>query len=251
MLRIENLCSAFKDYTGIDPCLGFLADEKRMRYSIYPVPKSVHQRPPAVISLYKRLINNPQSRNLKLTRKERLRLAMVLASSVLQFWNTPWMDEKWDKNDIVFLEGATGPFVSRSFIPPGIIPAQSIDSPANKIPIIRNETIFALGVILIELCLGQALEDMRNVEDLGDDGAPNSLTDYMTARRLVDEVYDEGGGRYGDAVRRCIHCEFDQRNVSLEVEAFRRSFFQGVIQPLEDDWIDFCSMSVGQRPLIT
>jgi hypothetical protein len=88
---------------------------------------------------------------------------------------------------------------------------------------------------------------MREDEDLGADGLPNFLTDYMTARRLVNEVYDEGGGRYGDAVRRCIHCEFDQRKVSLDVESFRQSFYHGVVQPLEDDWVDFCNMNVGSR----
>lgn len=57
---------------------------------------------------------------------------------------------------------------------------------------------------------------------------------------------------YGDAVRCCIHCEFDQRKASLDVEAFRKSFYQGVVQPLEDDWTDFCSMNVivPQRPSI-
>lgn len=109
--------------------------------------------------------------------------------------------------------------------------------------IVRNETIFALGIVLIELCLWAGLEKLRSTEDLSNDGTPNSLIDYLTARRLVNDVYDEGGGRYGDAVRRCIHCEFDQRKVSLDVEAFRESFHQGVVQPLEDDWTDRCSMN--------
>jgi len=35
---------------------------------------------------------------------------------------------------------------------------------------------------------------MREDEDLGADGLPNFLTDYMTARRLVNEVYDRAEG---------------------------------------------------------
>jgi hypothetical protein len=174
-------------------------------------------------------------------------LALTLASSVLQLHKTPWLNERWGKDDILFLEGSNGPFVSKSFLPIGTQIQQISAAPFKSLPIVRNETIFALGVVLIELCLGSALENMRSIEDLGEDGAANSLTDYMTARRLVSEVYDEGGGRYGDAVRRCIHCEFDQRKASLDVEAFRQSFYQGVIQPLEDDWTDFCSMNVSQR----
>jgi hypothetical protein len=66
---------------------------------------------------------------------------------------------------------------------------------------------------------------VRNAKDLGNDEIPNSLTDYLTARRLVNDVYDEGGGRYGDTVRQCIYGVFGQRKVSLDVEAFRQNFY--------------------------
>jgi len=45
-----------------------------------------------------------------------------------------------------------------------------------------------------KLCLGSTVENMREDEDLGADGLPNFLTDYMTARRLVNEVYDRAEG---------------------------------------------------------
>jgi hypothetical protein len=185
-----------------------------------------HTETPTAISLYKRLTNSPQNRNTKLTRKERLQLALTLASSVLQLHKTQWLGERWGKNDILFL-GGNVPYVSRTFLASSHPPPQDLATPVKSLPIVRNETIFALGVILIELCLGSALENMRSPEDLSDDGTSNSLTNYLTARRLVNEVYDEGGGRYGDAVRRCIHCEFDQRKASLDVEAFRQCFYQG------------------------
>ena len=249
MVQIQNLCSAFKDWKGTEACLGFLADEQSMRHGVYPILQPIHHETPKVVSLYKRL-DSPHVPSAKLTRRERLNLALTLASSVLQLHKTPWLNERWGKDDILFLEGTEGPFVSKSFLPISSAQPQNSFAPLKSLPIVRNETVFALGVILIELCLGSALENMRSEEDLGDDGTPNSLTDYMTARRLVSEVYEEGGGRYGDAVRRCIHCEFDQRNASLDVEAFRQSFYQGVIQPLEDDWTDFCSMNILQRPNI-
>ena len=177
-----------------------------------------------------------------------MKLSLILSSSVLQLHKTPWLSEKWGKNDILFLEGTSGTYVS-SFLSASKVPPQDLSTPSKALPVVRNQTIFALGVILIELCLGAALESMRNSEDLGDDGNPNALTDYMTASRLVNEVYDEGGGRYGDAVRRCINCEFDQRKASLEVEC-RKSSYQGVIQPLEDDWANFCSMIMSHRSII-
>jgi hypothetical protein len=120
-------------------------------------------------------------------------------------------------------------------------PLQELTTPIKSLTIVRNETIFALGVVLIELCLGSALENLRSLEDLSDNGTPKSLTDYLTARRLINEVYEKGGGRYGGTVRRCVHCEFDQK-ASLDMEAFRQSFYQSVVQPLEDEGIGFCSI---------
>lgn len=248
--RIHDLCSAFRDYSGTEKCLGFLSDEKSMRHDIYPIMQPGLQNIPTPVTLYNRLSASRQSRKAKLTRRERLKLALTLAASVLQLHKTPWLHERWGKKDILFLDGASGPFVSRSFLRANIETSQKAIPSSNSISIIRNETIFALGVTLIELCLCQTLEDMRDEEDLADDGLPNSLTDYMTARRLVNEVYDEGGRRYGDAVRRCINCEFDQRNASLDVEAFRLSFYQGVVQPLEDDWVDFSSTNVVRQSVI-
>jgi hypothetical protein len=235
--QISDLCLAFKDYSGTTECMGYIIDDATMHHHIYPVVHPPYAELPAPISLYKRL-TTPTS---KLTRKERLQLALTLAASVLQLHKTPWLNERFTKNDILFLNSTSGPYVSRSFLstPP---PPPEKTTP-KTLPIVRNETIFALGVLLIELCLGHSLESLRLEEDLSPDA---KLTDYMTARRLVSEVYDEGGGRYGDAVRRCIHCEFDQRKASLDVEGFRECFFRGVVVPLEQDWGDFCSMG-GRR----
>lgn len=58
-----------------------------------------------------------------------------------------------------------------------------------------------------------------------------------------------GGGRYGDAVRRCVNCEFDQKKPSFEVESFREAFYKGAIQPLEEDLADFCNISSAQSML--
>lgn len=62
------------------------------------------------------------------------------------------------------------------------------------------------------------------------------LLTFSDADRLVDQVYDQAGKRYGDAVRRCIRCgRFDRRDASLEDDAFRRTVFDNVIAVLEED----------------
>ena len=107
-------------------------------------------------------------------------------------------------------------------------------------PLLRNITLFALGVVLTELCLDQPLEAFRNLDDpLGPNGTANVLTDWSTANRMTEAVHSEAGAYYRDAVRRCIRCDFDQRSTNLDNDAFRQAVYHGMVAPLEDDVKDF------------
>jgi hypothetical protein len=106
--------------------------------------------------------------------------------------------------------------------------------------------VFDLGVLLIELCFNKSLEQMQAPEDLDDDGKVNSYTSLATANRLISEVYAEAGVRYGDAVRRCIRCDFDQREETFESDVFRQALYQRVVVPLGDDLRDFCGGKLPQ-----
>lgn len=238
--QIHDLCLAFKGCKEGSTCLGFIVDSPSMHHHIYPIHQPLLPTSPVPITLSTRLATS----SAKLTRKERLQLALTLAASVLQLHKTPWLNEQWGTDDILFLQGTSHPYITRSFL--STPPSPPDDTTPKPLPIIRNEMLFSLGILLIELCLGHSLSSLRIASDLSPDAA---LTDYMTARRLIGEVYDEGGGRYGDAVRRCVHCEFDQRRASLDVEGFREGFFRGVVLPLEEDWGDFCRMA-GKRVLL-
>ena len=81
---------------------------------------------------------------------------------------------------------------------------------------------------------------MREAEDLDDDGKVNAYTDIATANRLIKRVYEEVGMRYGDATRRCTHCDFDQREEIFESDDFRQAVYERVVSPLEEDLLDFC-----------
>lgn len=106
-------------------------------------------------------------------------------------------------------------------------------------PNIRNEFTFGLGILLIEICLAKTIEQLRIPSDLNPDGTEHVTTNFRTATRSLDEVYQEAGGRYGDAVRRCIYCDFDQRKADLEESSFRRAVYEGVVYWLEEDLKEF------------
>ena len=191
-------------------------------------------------------------RGFHISRGDRYGLALTIASSILQLSSTPWLPEAWDKPDIqVLLEQQNGKagdeklpsdyskrlYVEKSF--PVCYDNQASPA-ANVFPGLRNQALFRLGIVLIELCLGDTLESLRTSEDpLDRDGKSNILTEWATATRLIHDVSREAGNRYGDAVRRCIYCDFDQRSTSLENSAFRQAVYDGIIVPLEDIYEDY------------
>lgn len=176
-------------------------------------------------------------------------LAVTLASSLLQLCGTPWWGRHWRLDDIVLIYGteALKYDFKAAHISMPISASEKVESlkwngPSNTAaacPNIRNEFTFGLGILLIELCLGKTIEQLRIPSDLNPDGTEHVTTDFRTATRLLDEVYQEAGGRYGDAVRRCIYCEFDQRKASLDEPSFRRAVYERVVYWLEEDLNQF------------
>jgi hypothetical protein len=238
---IQDLCSAIctLQKPDRDVCLSLLASEyAKLKYGLLITPL---KDPPC----------NPESwsvsslrsvlKEKKFTRHDRLRLAITLASSVLQLHETPWLEENWGKDNIFFVEksGKTmyeHPFVSRHFNTTALPPPIPITASMSRI--IRNQTLYALGVSLIELWYGKALHELHKLEDgdLTGDVRKDLMTEWNTAARLVDELYQEAGQKYSDAVRRCIRCDFDRRASSLEDAAFQKAVYQGVVSQLKENF---------------
>lgn len=240
--KIECLCTAMQKVNGTS-CLGVLVDDLERQHRISITDASVRRDSLQTVSL-KALFAQTA-----LERKDRLILGIKLASTLLQLHRTPWLKETWGKSDILFMKECSGtqvvlvqkPFLSQPFIPPTctIPPSRPTDEPSPG-PEVRNKSIFALGVLLIELWFGQSLEDLRKPEDYGSHHQVNHITDFSTARRLSEDIYREAGDWYGDAVRRCIYCEFDQRHNSLDSQALKEAVHRGVVAPLEENPTSFC-----------
>ncbi|OCL02071.1 hypothetical protein AOQ84DRAFT_424460 [Glonium stellatum] len=180
------------------------------------------------------------------TRYDKLRISVILASSVLQLHKTPWVDEKWGKDDILFIDRPSKPlfdhpYVARQFF---ACKTSQTDQPCssdglNPCRVIRNKALFDLGVLLIELWYGQSLEKLRTPADLNTDGIPSLTADWCTADRIVDEILWDAGSRYSEAVRRCIRCDFDRRETNLEDGDFRQAVYDGVVSLLEKNFEQF------------
>lgn len=247
---INDICSAVYQHCDIKQCIGFLTDENigQLRHEVYLVEEKVrHGMDPKSLE-YLLQLSKQRGPGMSLSRRDRLYIAVTLASSVLQLDGTLWLKRQWRSGDILFLpledRNASAPrldfahpYVSWKVSPEdantALITESSRTTVAHRIP---SEVLFVLGITLTELCFGQNIYDMQIPEDAD---TTEVLTNFNTASRLIDYVYAESGDRYGDVVRRCLKCPPDVRNASLDNEEFQEAVFDSIVTPLRQDFEDF------------
>ncbi|KAL9057638.1 MAG: hypothetical protein Q9162_002253 [Coniocarpon cinnabarinum] len=250
---IAGLCATLKEVAEGRGWLGCLrSNGKCQRFDLlavrcYPqTPGSKH-----VISLHDILAKNDnadRSDDAKLNWFDRRFLALCLASTMLQLYNTPWLQSNWSGSDVSFVRLTNDdgkPLIRKPFLSQSFASQRRLGRPSNTktpivCPLIRNKAVFDLGVILIELCFRKPIRCFQTVEDLDPNGNRTILTDFLTASKMIDRVKGKAGAFWADAVRRCIYCEFDQHDTSLENEDFRQAVYQGVVKPLQEDFKQFC-----------
>lgn len=235
---------------GFRQGIGFLTDETvgQHRHDVYLVDENVRQGMDTKSLENLLQVSRPRGPGSSLSRRDRLYIAVTLASSVLQLDGTFWLKRQWRSGDILFLpledRRASAPRfdfahpyvswkVSSEDVDTALIADASRITIAHRIP---SEVLFVLGITLTELCFGQNIYDMRIEEDID---KTEIITNFNTASRLIDYVYNESGSRYGDVVRRCLKCPPDVRDASLDNEEFQEAVFESIVTPLRQDFEDF------------
>ena len=250
LTQIHDLCSTVmhghRTKGNVEEPLGYLLDDRNRRHAFYPSTRPpVFTQQTETITLGSLITQNCRREergveNARVSRLQRYSIAATLASSLLQLYNSPWMDESWTKNDIYFVKAAEGspvldrPYITRKF--KSSLGLESIAS-GNKVPIRDNsiKSIEALGIVLLELCFGEAIEDQPfRKKYLGADGQPNDMTDFCTAKQWwQDHALGEGGPEFHTAIRRCLFCAFAPKSTSLEDDELCAALYSEVVEPLE------------------
>lgn len=235
---------------GFRQGIGFLTDETvgQHRHDVYLVDENVRQGMDTKSLENLLQVSRPRGPGSSLSRRDRLYIAVILASSVLQLDGTFWLKRQWRSGDILFLPledrrasaprfDFAHPYVSWKVFSEDLDTALIADASritiAHRIP---SEILFVLGITLTELCFGQNIYDMRIEEDID---KAEIITNFNTASRLIDYVYNESGSRYGHVVRRCLKCPPDVRDASLDNEEFQEAVFESIVTPLRQDFEDF------------
>jgi len=177
-------------------------------------------------------------------RDARLRIGLHSAFVMLSLGATPWLPEDCQRTHVVFLHhfptSASQPYIaSGKSLPdtlrrhPLHILAAVSDSPSSRPDVQARSSLFALGVMLLELLFRETLESQPFRKDyLGAAGEPNHLTDFCTATRWKGRVEEEFGGMLADAIDRCVMCRFGP-SPDLGNMEFLQEVWTAVVKPIE------------------
>ncbi len=155
----------------------------------------------------------------------RLAIAPALASAVLQLACTSWLREDLTKDNIFIFQGTGDTFLDRAYVSchiasnthsaPEMATRETCAGP------VRNTTLLALAEVLLELWTGAPLYDSSC-----EDKHPNIYEKFASVKAAA------GASLYMDAVRRCIHCDFDWGQPDLRDIVFQELVHERVVKAL-------------------
>ncbi|MCJ1464449.1 hypothetical protein MMC07_003062 [Pseudocyphellaria aurata] len=230
--EISDLCTAIARKKTNCSCIGFLKDSEH-RYNVYPAAEYQAKDVSSDSVTLASLLN--KSSDIVLTRKQRYSIALIIASSYLQLHASPWLESRWSKNDIFFRRSGNNSILLDQ---PHIVhelcraSAPALQSSHE----INDRCITTLGIMLLELCFGIALEDHHiRQKYLTRDGRPDPVLDLAAAMRWCDEsANEEAGQEFADAIDWCLRNPTKARASADGREAgWREEMYAKVVQPLQ------------------
>lgn len=239
---IADICSTIYGSARTDKPMGFLADDTNPNHKHYLSRADTNLADePRSETLAERLTSACDSSPFgSVSRKDRLEIAVTLASSVLQLDGTSWLTPHWSSSDIYFHQELINQ--PASIAPQPYLPWRpcTTDDNLHSFPcttfdneFVRSAVLFALGLTLVELCFGKTLRNLRKPEDEARDQSETAQNTHC-AFRLLDGgwIMKEMGDTYEDVVRRCLRQLFDVRDLDLDREEVQQQVYQTVVVPL-------------------
>ncbi|KAF8417854.1 hypothetical protein EV426DRAFT_621333 [Tirmania nivea] len=223
---ISCFCSRVREAEEIHCCLGIIVCKNAQTHRVW-----IPRQPLSIPRLGRAITLANMLHDLKPEAapalEERLKLGVRLASSVLQLHNTEWLNERWNKEEIWFIQEdpcrnpiLKYPLVRRAFQPG--------DKPASTNPIEAftgryNASLFSLGIALMEIWHWKSLETM----DIGD------------GWKYYLELRGKAPASFTDAVGQCFH-DLGHTETQLHLDDFKNAVYLKIVLPLEDTLKWFC-----------
>lgn len=212
------LCKTLGDSKNRGSCLGTVSHEGQ-RYHIEPLAGPRDEEATVWDSVS--LDDRP-------SRRQRYLIALLIASSIAQLQYTPWLPQGLTRSNILFYsflsdDGGRKDQHRKPFIRTGFSHAASEGSTAAW-------SVQLLGIMLLELCFGQRLEDHPSrPKYTAATPEEEQMLDLVVAMTWAKGVEDEAGYDYGAAVDWCL--KGGSKNIQAR-GAWRDDIIKNVIIPL-------------------
>ena len=171
-------------------------------------------------------------------------LAFTLATALLPFLETPWVQPSFNHSKIQFfqpLRGGELPDITKPFLSMEHIPIVSAnkegrngqESDNTKHMVHPNASVLALGILLCELQYCTPVELLRT-----DTEAPRNInTDFYTSLDVLKNLEADAGSDYYLATKACLQWEYlpSGEPADFESVSVQRLFYQNVIKRLEGE----------------
>ena len=244
--EIDNLCVCLSQMgseqstqqTLPSPCLGYLSGTDDYRYLVYKIS---HLGPNMKDRSLQDLLQS-ESKEIRLSVRNRLQLAFTLSLSLLEHHSSPWITERLRSRDVVLIREENqkwSPYVRAAF---NVIsqdqPTDTKTKMANdQSSKLKSRVVFSLGVVLLEIGRSRLLLEPVCSHESGDaaergQDIESELIERLEARRQVmkKSVAGELGPRYQDVVEKCILWEEDD---DLSDPRVQKSFSEKVVCELD------------------
>ncbi|KAJ8064827.1 hypothetical protein OCU04_007135 [Sclerotinia nivalis] len=238
-VKIDDLCMAVYKSSGKSNCyLGYLPDEHQ-NYHEFRCPED---NPTACVSDEEKFISletilSRPKHFSPLTRYERYKIAYILASSLLQLQNAPWLDTNLQKSHILFPCDWNNHkiVIDQPYLPQSFLSTKCQSTPPGHTPKVNSTTVVKkslndLGIVLLELCFGQRIEEQSIREDFLVDGKEHANTNYLTALEWTDAVCEQEPA-LEHVIKCCMFCIFEEK-ASWDNQRFIQAVYASVVEPL-------------------
>ncbi|KAJ5769462.1 hypothetical protein N7520_004021 [Penicillium odoratum] len=231
----RNFCKVverFLNQQEPDSCIGLLGDNRTCKHLAYVASRTSVTTSAMSLS---ELISQPRSDiTMEMSQYERVRLAKYLATAVLYYHATPWLNKGWRSED-VHLINSSDPFIEQ---PQHILAYMTSSVSTEFQPVcpgyhrfVRNPVLFGLGVMLLELAFQAPLSSLERSTEL--QGEESDFIEYFTACRVVEFSHAKISKSFKDVIKRCLYCDFGHDN-DFTSPALQQAFYNNVITVLED-----------------
>ncbi|PYH87358.1 hypothetical protein BO71DRAFT_393611, partial [Aspergillus ellipticus CBS 707.79] len=166
-------------------------------------------------------------------------LAVVIAHSALQLFDTRWLPSTLTSTRVIFMQTDRGQVVPRPLLAARLSEPTSREVDEADLQDLAHSSPFvlSLGIILLELWFGKHISELRDATDMAPDGVEDPNTDLFTAQRLWEQSEWDMHTQYRNAVGACLN-EDDSVPENPSAASLCRWLYEKVVSPIENQLAD-------------